>query len=224
MKKTIVGALIIGGLIGGAILLTSQKTHNPIHQITGAKQITGAWDMVWMSDGLHINDQEDNKRIIIKKIKKSKDGTKDMALLSDDLHMKHQDGNKHVVIKHIGKSNDLESDQHASKKTFIIKIGSDEQDAEVDVKATLEELKEEMDSVNWDAVAEVVTDSLEELDINIDIEVDSDDITDSIKEIAKAITESVNEAVKGISGKSGKVKIVIKVNDKGKEVTSESTE
>jgi hypothetical protein len=70
----------------------------------------------------------------------------------------------------------------------------------------------------------VVTDSLEELDINIDIEVDSDDITDSIKEIAKAITESVNEAVKGISGKSGKVKIVIKVNDKVTEVTSESTE
>ncbi len=185
MKETIVGALIIGGLIGGAILLTNPKTHNPIHQITPDM------DMVWMSD---------------------------------DLHLKHQDGNKHVAIKHIGKSNDQESDQHASKKTFIIKIGSDEQDAEVDVKATLEELKEEMDSVNWDAVAEVVTDSLEELDINIDIEVDSDDITDSMEEIAKAITESVNEAVKGISGKSGKVKIVIKVNDKVTEVTSESTE
>ena len=51
MKETIVGALIIGGLIGGAILLTSQKTHNPIHQITAAK------DMVWVSDDLHMNDQ-----------------------------------------------------------------------------------------------------------------------------------------------------------------------
>ena len=185
MKETIVGALIIGGLIGGAILLTSPKTHNPIHQITAAK------DMVWMSDDLHMNDHE---------------------------------GNKHVVIKKIRKSNDQESDQHASKQTFIIKMNAGDQDVEVDVKATLEKLKEEMDSVNWDAVAEVVTDSLEELDINIDIEVDSDDITDSIEEIAKAITESVNEAVKGISGKSGKVKIVIKVNDKVTEVTSESTE
>ena len=66
MKKTIVGALIIGGLIGGAILLTSPKTHNPIHQITAAK------DMVWVSDDLHINDQDGNKRIIIKKSKNQK--------------------------------------------------------------------------------------------------------------------------------------------------------
>jgi len=101
MKETIVGALIIGGLIGGAIFLTNPKTHNPIHQITAAK------DMVWMSDDLHMNDQ---------------------------------DGNKHVVIKKIRKSNDQKSDQHASKKTFIIKMGSDEQDVEVDVKATLEKL------------------------------------------------------------------------------------
>ena len=97
MKKTIVGALIIGGLIGGAILLSGQ---DKLHRINGTQ------DMVWVSDGLHMNGQDGNKRIIIKKIKKSKDGTQDMALLSDDLHMKHQDGNKHVVIKHIGKSND----------------------------------------------------------------------------------------------------------------------
>jgi hypothetical protein len=182
MKETIVGALIIGGLIGGAILLTSHKTHNPIHQITGVK------DMVWMSD---------------------------------DLHMNHQDGNKHVAIKHIGKSNDQKSDQHASKKTFIIKMDHGDKDVEVDVKATLEKLKEEMDSVDWDEVTEAVTDSLEELDINIDIEVDSDDITDSIEEIIKTITESVSEAVKGISGK---IKVAIKVNNEVTEVTSESTE
>ncbi len=182
MKETIVGALIIGGLIGGAILLTSQKTHNPIHQITGAK------DMVWMSDDLHINDQ---------------------------------DGNKHVVIKKIRKSKGQESDHPSSKKTFVIKMGSDKQDAEVDVKATLEELKEEMDSVDWDEVAEAVTDSLEELDIDIDIEVDSDNITDSIEEITKAITESVNEAVKGISGK---IKVAVKVNNEVTEVTSELNE
>ncbi len=182
MKETIVGALIIGGLIGGAILLTSQKTHNPIHQITGAK------DMVWMSDDLHINDQ---------------------------------DGNKHVVIKKIRKSKGQESDHPSSKKTFVIKMGSDKQDAEVDVKATLEELKEEMDSVDWDEVAEAVTDSLEELDIDIDIEVDSDNITDSIEEITKAITESVSEAVKGISGK---IKVVVKVNNEVTEVTSELNE
>jgi hypothetical protein len=182
MKETIVGALIIGGLIGGAILLTSQKTHNPIHQITGAK------DMVWMSDDLHINDQ---------------------------------DGNKHVVIKKIRKSKGQESDHPSSKKTFVIKMGSDKQDAEVDVKATLEELKEEMDSVDWDEVAEAVTDSLEELDIDIDIEVDSDNITDSIEEITKAITESVSEAVKGISGK---IKVAVKVNNEVTEVTSELNE
>jgi len=182
MKETIVGALIIGGLIGGAILLTSPKTHNPIHQITAAK------DMVWMSDDLHMNDK---------------------------------DGNKHVVIKHIGKSNDQESDHHASKKTFIIKMGSDEQDVEFDVKATLEKLKEEMDSVDWDEIAEAVSDSLEELDINIDIEVDSDDITDSIEEITKTITESVSEAVKGISGK---IKVAIKVNNEVTEKASESGE
>ena len=182
MKETIVGALIIGGLIGGAILLTSPKTHNPIHQITAAK------DMVWMSDDLHMNDK---------------------------------DGNKHVVIKKIRKSNDQESGQHASKKTFIIKMGSDEQDVEVDVKATLEKLKEEMDSVDWDEIAEAVSDSLEELDINIDIEVDSDDITDSIEEITKTITEAVSEAVKGISGK---IKVAIKVNNEVAEVTSESGE
>ena len=123
MKETIVGALIIGGLIGGAILLTNPKTHNPIHQITAAK------DMVWMSDDLHMNDQ---------------------------------DGNKHVVIKKIRKSNDQKSDQHASKKTFIIKMGSDEQDVEVDVKATLEKLKEEMDSVDWGEVAVAVSDSFED--------------------------------------------------------------
>ena len=182
MKETIVGALIIGGLIGGAILLTSQKTHNPIHQITGAK------DMVWMSDDLHINDQ---------------------------------DGNKHVVIKKIRKSKGQESDHPSSKKTFVIKMGSDKQDAEVDVKATLEELKEEMDSVDWDEVAEAVTDSLEELDIDIDIEVDSDNITDSIEEITKAITKSVSEAVKGISGK---IKVAVKVNNEVTEVTSELNE
>ena len=62
MKETIVGALIIGGLIGGAILLTSQKTHNPIHQITAAK------DMVWMSDDLHTKHQDGNKHVVIKKI------------------------------------------------------------------------------------------------------------------------------------------------------------
>ena len=182
MKETIVGALIIGGLIGGAILLTSQKTHNPIHQITGAK------DMVWMSDDLHINDQ---------------------------------DGNKHVVIKKIRKSKGQESDHPSSKKTFVIKMGSDKQDAEVDVKATLEELKEEMDSVDWGEVAEAATDSLEELDIDIDIEVDSDNITDSIEEITKAITESVSEAVKGISGK---IKVAVKVNNEVTEVTSELNE
>ena len=182
MKETIVGALIIGGLIGGAILLTSPNHHNSIHQITGAK------DMVWVSDGLQMNDQE---------------------------------GNKHVVIKKIRKSNDQESDQHASKKTFIIKMGSGDQDVEVDVNATLEVLKEEMDSVDWDKVAEAVSDSFEELDINIDIEVDSDDITDSIEEIIKTITESVSEAVKGISGK---IKVAIKVNNEVTEVTSESTE
>ena len=182
MKKTIVGALIIGGLIGGAILLTSQKTHNPIHQITAAK------DMVWVSDDLHMNDQ---------------------------------DGNKHVVIKHIGKSNDQEADHHASKKIFVIKMDHGEHDVKVDVKATLEKLKEEMDSVDWDEVAEAVSDSFEELDINIDIEVDSDDITDSIEEITKTITEAVSEAVKGISGK---IKVAIKVNNEVTEVTSESGE
>jgi hypothetical protein len=168
-----------------------------------------------------MNVQDGNKRKIIKKIKKSKDGTQDMALFSDDVLMDVQDGNKHVVIKHIGKSNDQESDHHASKKTFIIKMGSDEQDVEFDVKATLEKLKEEMDSVDWDEIAEAVSDSLEELDINIDIEVDSDDITDSIEEITKTITEAVSEAVKGISGK---IKVAIKVNNEVTEVTSESGE
>ena len=215
MKKTIVGALIIGGLIGGSILLTSQKTHNPIHQITAAK------DMVWVSDDLHMNGQDGNKRIIIKKIKKSKDGTKDTVWMNDDVLMDVQDGNKHVVIKHIGKSNDLESDHHASKKIFVIKMGSGEHDVEVDVKATLEKLKEEMDSVDWDEVAEAVSESIKELDINIDIEVDSDDITDSIEEITKTITESVSEAVKGISGK---IKVAVKVNNEVTEVTSELNE
>jgi len=212
MKKTIVGALIIGGLIGGAILLSDQ---DKLHRINGTQ------DMVWVSDDLHMNVQDGNKRIIIKKIKKSKDGTKDTVWMNDDVLMDVQDGNKHVVIKHIGKSNDLESDQHASKKTFIIKMGSDEQDVEVDVKATLEKLKEEMDSVDWDEVAEAVSDSFEELDINIDIEVDSDDITDSIEEITKTIAEAVSEAVKGISGK---IKVAIKVNNEVTEVTSESGE
>jgi hypothetical protein len=212
MKETIVGALIIGGLIGGAILLSGQ---DKLHRINGTQ------DMVWVSDGLHMNGQDGNKRIIIKKIKKSKDGTQDMALLSDDLHMKHQDGNKHVVIKHIGKSNDLESEPGTSKKIFIIKMDSGEHDVEVDVKATLEKLKEEMDSVDWDEVAEAVAESIKELDINIDIEVDSDDITDSIEEIIKTITEAVSEAVKGISGK---IKVAIKVNNEVTEVTSESGE
>jgi hypothetical protein len=144
-----------------------------------------------------------------------------MVWMSDDLHINDQDGNKHVVIKKIRKSKGQESDHPSSKKTFVIKMGSDKQDAEVDVKATLEELKEEMDSVDWDEVAEAVTDSLEELDIDIDIEVDSDNITDSIEEITKAITESVSEAVKGISGK---IKVAVKVNNEVTEVTSELNE
>ncbi len=212
MKETIVGALIVGGLIGGAILLSGQ---DKLHRINGTQ------DMLWVSDDLHMNVQDGNKRKIIKKIKKSKDGTQDMALFSDDVLMDVQDGNKHVVIKHIGKSNDLEADHHASKKIFVIKMGSGEHDVEVDVKATLEKLKEEMDSVDWDEIAEAVSDSLEELDINIDIEVDSDDITDSIEEITKTITEAVSEAVKGISGK---IKVAIKVNNEVTEVTSESGE
>ena len=212
MKETIVGALIVGGLIGGAILLSGQ---HKLHRINGTQ------DMVWVSDDLHMNVQDGNKRIIIKKIKKSKDGTQDMVLFSDDVLMDVQDGNKHVVIKHIGKSNDQEADHHASKKIFVIKMGSGEHDVEVDVKATLEKLKEEMDSVDWDEIAEAVSDSLEELDINIDIEVDSDDITDSIEEITKTITEAVSEAVKGISGK---IKVAIKVNNEVTEVTSESGE
>jgi hypothetical protein len=100
-------------------------------------------------------------------------------------------------------------------------MNSGDQDVEVDVKATLEKLKEEMDSVDWDEVVEAVSDSLEELDINIDIEVDSDDITDSMEEITKTITEAVSEAVKGISGK---IKVAIKVNNEVTEVTSESGE
>ena len=42
--------------------------------------------------------------------------------------------------------------------------------------------------------------------------------------LTKTITEAVSEAVKGISGKSGKVKIEIKVNEEETEVPSESTE
>ena len=215
MKETIVGALIVGGLIGGAILLSGQ---HKLHRINGTQ------DMVWVSDDLHMNVQDGNKRIIIKKIKKSKDGTKDMALLSDDLHMKHQDGNKHVVIKHIGKSKDQESDHHSSKKIFIIKMGSGEHDVEVDVKATLEKLKEEMDSVDWDEVAEAVAESIKELDIDVNVQLDSNELNDSTEDIAKTITEAVSEAVKGISGKSGKVKIEIKVNEEITEIPSESTE
>ena len=215
MKETIVGALIVGGLIGGAILLSGQ---DKLHRINGTQ------DMVWVSDDLHMNVQDGNKRIIIKKIKKSKDGTQDMVLLSDDLHMKHQDGNKHVVIKHIGKSKDQESEQGTSKKIFIIKMGSDEHDIEVDVKATLEKLKEEMDAVDWDEVAAAVAESIHELDIDVNVQLDSDALNDSTEDIAKTITEAVSEAVKGISGKSGKVKIEIKVNEEVTEVPSESTE
>ena len=64
MKETIVGALIIGGLIGGAILLTNPKTHNSY------QQINPAMDMVWMSDDVHMNDQDGNKHIVIKKMRK----------------------------------------------------------------------------------------------------------------------------------------------------------
>ena len=215
MKETIVGALIVGGLIGGAILLSDQ---DKLHRINGTQ------DMVWVSDDLHMNVQDGNKRIIIKKIKKAKDGTKDMALFSDDVLMDVQDGNKHVVIKHLGKSNDQEADHHASKKIFIIKMGSGEHDVKVDVKATLEKLKEEMDAVDWDEVAAAVAESIHELDIDVNIQLDSDALNDSTEDIAKTITEAVSEAVKGISGKSGKVKIEIKVNEEVTEVPSESTE
>jgi len=215
MKETIVGALIVGGLIGGAILLSGQ---DKLHRINGTQ------DMVWVSDDLHMNVQDGNKRIIIKKIKKAKDGTKDMALFSDDVLMDVQDGNKHVVIKHLGKSNDQEADHHSSKKIFIIKMGSGEHDVEVDVKATLEKLKEEMDAVDWDEVAAAVAESIHELDIDVNVQLDSDALNDATEDIAKTITEAVSEAVKGISGKSGKVKIEIKVNEEVTEVPSESTE
>ncbi len=215
MKETIVGALIVGGLIGGAILLSGQ---DKLHRINGTQ------DMVWVSDDLHMNVQDGNKRIIIKKIKKAKDGTKDMALFSDDVLMDVQDGNKHVVIKHLGKSNDQESDHHSSKKIFIIKMDSGEHDVKVDVKATLEKLKEEMDAVDWDEVAAAVAESIHELDINVNVQLDSDALNDATEDIAKTITEAVSEAVKGISGKSGKVKIEIKVNEEVTEVPSESTE
>jgi len=215
MKETIVGALIVGVLIGGAILLSDQ---DKLHRINGTQ------DMVWVSDDLHMNVQDGNKRKIIKKIKKSKDGTQDMALFSDDVLMDVQDGNKHVVIKHIGKSNDQESDHHSSKKIFIIKMGSGEHDVKVDVKATLEKLKEEMDSVDWDEVAAAVAESIHELDIDVNVQLDSDELNDSTEDIAKTITEAVSEAVKGISGKSGKVKIEIKVNEEVTEIPSESTE
>ena len=49
MKETIVGALIIGGLIGGAILLSDQ---DKLHRINGTQ------DMVWVSDDLHMNGQD----------------------------------------------------------------------------------------------------------------------------------------------------------------------
>ena len=215
MKETIVGALIVGGLIGGAILLSDQ---DKLHRINGTQ------DMVWVSDDLHMNVQDGNKRIIIKKIKKAKDGTKDMALFSDDVLMDVQDGNKHVVIKHLGKSNDQEADHHSSKKIFIIKMDSGEHDVKVDVKATLEKLKEEMDAVDWDEVAAAVAESIHELDIDVNVQLDSDALNDSTEDIAKTITEAVSEAVKGISGKSGKVKIEIKVNEEVTEVPSESTE
>ena len=215
MKETIVGALIVGGLIGGAILLSGQ---DKLHRINGTQ------DMVWVSDDLHMNVQDGNKRIIIKKIKKAKDGTKDMALFSDDVLMDVQDGNKHVVIKHLGKSNDQEADHHSSKKIFIIKMDSGEHDVKVDVKATLEKLKEEMDAVDWDEVAAAVAESIHELDIDVNVQLDSDALNDSTEDIAKTITEAVSEAVKGISGKSGKVKIEIKVNEEVTEVPSESTE
>ena len=215
MKETIVGALIVGGLIGGAILLSGQ---DKLHRINGTQ------DMVWVSDDLHMNVQDGNKRIIIKKIKKAKDGTKDMALFSDDVLMDVQDGNKHVVIKHLGKSNDQEAEHHSSKKIFIIKMDSGEHDVKVDVKATLEKLKEEMDAVDWDEVAAAVAESIHELDIDVNVQLDSDALNDSTEDIAKTITEAVSEAVKGISGKSGKVKIEIKVNEEVTEVPSESTE
>ena len=46
-----------------------------------------------------------------------------------------------LSLKKSGKSNDQESDQHASKQTFIIKMNSGDQDVEVDVRATLEKIK-----------------------------------------------------------------------------------
>jgi len=103
-------------------------------------------------------------------------------------------------------------------------MDSGEHDVKVDVKATLEKLKEEMDAVDWEEVAAAVAESIHELDIDVNVQLDSDALNDATEDIAKTITEAVSEAVKGISGKSGKVKIEIKVNEEVTEVPSESTE
>ena len=62
MKETIVGALIVGVLIGGAILLSGQ---HKLHRINGTQ------DMALFSDDVLMDVQDGNKRIIIKNIDQS---------------------------------------------------------------------------------------------------------------------------------------------------------
>jgi hypothetical protein len=182
MKETIVGALIIGGLIGGAILLTNPKTHNPIHQITPDM------DMVWMSDDLHMKSQDGDKNIIIKKIKKSKDGTKDMTLLSDNLHLKHQDGNKHIVIKKMRKPHGEHVFTEKSNGNFIIKMDSENpEDIDIDLDKILNE------------ITEGASDEHDDLNINISVKVDSEGAIESLDGLTDSIIKSVNQAIEELS-------------------------
>jgi len=182
MKETIVGALIIGGLIGGAILLTNPKTHNSY------QQINPAMDMVWMSDDVHMNDQDGNKHVVIKKIKKSKDGNKDMALLSDDLHLKHQDGNKHIVIKKMRKPHGEHVFTEKSNGNFIIKMDSENlEDIDIDLDKILNE------------ITEGVSDEHDDLNINISVKVDSEGAIESLDGLTDSIIKSVNQAIEGLS-------------------------
>lgn len=156
MKKTIVGALIIGGLIGGAILLTNPKTHKPIHQITPDM------DMVWMSDDLNMRSQDGDKHIVIKKMRKP-----------HEEHVFTEKSNGKFIIK-MDSENPKDIDIDLDKILNEITEGvSDEHynlNINISVKVDSEGAIKSLDGLT-DSIIKSVNQTIEGLSDNIDIQV-----------------------------------------------------
>ena len=163
MKETIIGSLIIGGLISGAILLTKpeQRLAEPIHGYT---------DPVWISDDIDskhdsvlIKEHEKGKKhIVIKKMGKP-----------HGEHVFTEKSNGNFIIKMDSENPediDIDFDKILNEITEGVSDEHDDLNINISVKVDSDGAIESLDGLT-DSIIKSVNKAIEGLSDNIDIQV-----------------------------------------------------